>query len=76
MTEAYTSMESIVKYFGRVENGEIVEFGSHIPFNFLMMGADISTKAIEFKKAITEFLTKMPNGNQIHANWVVSISNA
>lgn len=30
MTEAYTSFENNLRYYGRVENGEIVEYGSQV----------------------------------------------
>lgn len=73
MTEAYTSLPNILRYFGRVENGKIVEYGSHVPFNFdLISSVNKLSPASEFKKHIEIWINSMPEGEGIEANWVVS----
>lgn len=39
MTEGYTDLPLVVKYFGKIENGSIVDgqYGAQMPFNFLML---------------------------------------
>lgn len=72
MTEAYSSLPNNLRYYGRVENGEIVEYGSQIPFNFdLITGTGRWSKASEFKQHIEAWINGMPKGKGIHANWVV-----
>lgn len=73
MSEAYTTLPNTLKFYGKVENGEITEYGSHIPFNFeLISKTKTDTTSYEFKAHIQHWLNGMPKGNQIHANWVVS----
>lgn len=72
MTEAYTSLEKTVQYYGKVENGRVVEYGAQIPFNFQLMGSSMSSTAFDFKKSIIKFIDNLPKGGKIHANWVVS----
>lgn len=73
MTEAYTSLPNTLRFYGRVENGEIVEYGSHIPFNFeLISKTKRSSTAPEFKEHILDWINGMPKGKGIEANWVVS----
>lgn len=72
MTEAYTSLENTLRYYGQVENGKIVRYGSQIPFNFDMItGTNKYTKAPEFKEHILSWIEGMPKGQGIHANWVI-----
>lgn len=72
MTEAYTSFENNLRYYGVIENGEIVRYGSQIPFNFdLLTRTNKYTKAGEFKEHIEGWMNVMPKAKKIHANWVV-----
>lgn len=72
MTEAYTSLPNNLRYYGKVENGEILEYGSQIPFNFdLITRTNRTSNALEFKQHIEAWIDGMPNGKGIHANWVV-----
>lgn len=73
MTEAYSdTLELLMKYYGRSENGQIVEYGAQIPFNFNLIESSIWTPATEFERLIKEFVDRLPKGEKIHANWVVS----
>lgn len=74
MTEAYASIPNMQKYYGRVENGQIVENGSHIPFNFelILNAKDRYSNAKNFKEHINLWLNSMPKGKGIQSNWVVS----
>ena len=73
MTEAYSdTLELLMKYYGRAENGHIVEYGAQIPFNFNLIHTNIETSAWEFQRLINEFMDHLPKGEKIHANWVVS----
>lgn len=71
MTEAYSSLENTMRYYGKVENDEIVKYGAQIPFNFYMIWTDASTNASVLAYLIKDFIDHLPKGNQIHANWVV-----
>lgn len=74
MTEAYTSLPNTLKFYGKVENGEIVRYGSQIPFNFeLISKTKEATTSYEYKAHIEHWLNGMPKGKHIHANWVVCI---
>lgn len=67
MTEAYSSLENIMRYYGDGQRN-----GSQIPFNFdLLMRTNINSNGKVFKEAIDEWLHAMPQG--VYANWVVSI---
>lgn len=74
MTEAYTSLPNNLKYYGRInKNGEVVEYGAHLPFNFnLISRTNRSTKADEFQTHIESWIDGMPKGKAIQANWLVS----
>lgn len=66
MTEAYTTLENQVRYYG---NG--VKNGSHIPFNFYVLQAIGKTSnGADHQKPIEEILNAIPAGCE--ANWVVS----
>lgn len=66
MTEAYSSPQMTMKYFGD-ENRE----GAHMPFNFVMISdVDGTSTAPEIKYALEKFLTFKPIDKL--ANWVVS----
>lgn len=73
MTEAYTSLENNLRYYGEVKDGQIVRYGSQIPFNFdLITRTNINTKAPEFEEHIESWINGMPKAKGIQANWVVS----
>lgn len=74
MTEAYTSLPNTLRFYGKVENGQITQYGSQIPFNFeLISKTSIKSKSYDFKTNIDNWLNGMPSGKGIHANWVVSM---
>ncbi|PZC75322.1 hypothetical protein B5X24_HaOG206461 [Helicoverpa armigera] len=64
MTEAYSSPQMTMKYFG---NGE--RLGAQMPFNFVLI-SDVNgrSSAAEIKYALDKFLTFKPIDQ--HANWV------
>lgn len=72
MTEAYAAIPLAAKYYGKIKNGKIIQYGAQIPFNFeLISKTHISTTSSEFQSHIMEWINSMPIGNLIHANWVV-----
>ncbi|XP_055312583.1 maltase A1-like [Sitodiplosis mosellana] len=72
MAEAYSPLELALRYYGRVENGEIVEYGAQMPFNFeLMSNTWMETGSYGYIKYIETWLLNLPKGNGIHANWVL-----
>lgn len=66
MTEAYSSPQLTMKYFGKGDRE-----GSHMPFNFVLI-SDVNgeSSAAEIKYALDKFLTFKPVDKL--ANWVVS----
>lgn len=75
MTEAYTSLPNTLKYYGKVENGKILKYGSQVPFNFeLISNTNFASEAGDFKTNIDNWLNGMPQGTGIQANWVVSFA--
>ncbi|XP_037945294.1 maltase A1-like [Teleopsis dalmanni] len=65
MTEAYTSFENILRFYG---NG--IQNGSHVPFNFdFLTNMQNDTKAGVVVEHINKWLDNMPTG--VHANWVL-----
>ncbi|XP_075970895.1 maltase A1-like [Anticarsia gemmatalis] len=62
MTEAYTELELMMRYYG---NGE--RNGS-IPFNFAYLGLASTSTAVDFNNTINEWMNAMPEGKT--ANWV------
>lgn len=65
MTEAYTSLENIIKYYG---DGK--RLGSHVPFNFEVISyVDRDSTAKDYYTRIMNFLTRVPKGQ--HPNWVL-----
>lgn len=73
MTEAYTSLKNTLRFYGKVENGVVMQYGSQIPFNFeLISKTTAASTSADFKTHIEGWLNGMPKGNGIHANWVVS----
>lgn len=73
MTEAYGTVPQMTKYYGKVMNGEIIEYGAQIPFNFLFTFLQHWTNSSEFIENIEAWISSMPKGVGIQANWVVSI---
>lgn len=69
MTEAYSSPQITMKYFG-----DGVRAGAQMPFNFVLI-SDVSgsSTAAELKYALDKFLTFKPVDKL--ANWVVSYNN-
>lgn len=67
MTEAYSSPQTTVRYFGEGDRE-----GSHMPFNFALI-TDVrgTSTAAEIKYAVDKFLTFKPVEKL--ANWVVSV---
>lgn len=67
MTEAYTSLPNIVRFYG---NGQ--RNGSHVPFNFeLISKVNGNSTAKDFNDRIQDWFDAMPNDNRIYANWVM-----
>lgn len=65
MTEAYSSLENMVRYYGDGRKN-----GSQIPFNFeWITRTNINSNAIDFKSHIDGWLSGIPTG--VRANWVV-----
>lgn len=70
ITEAYTTMENTMKYYGNETNP-----GAHVPFNFALISyLNDHSKAADFNDTINEWLKNLPKGKR--ANWVVSIELA
>lgn len=66
VTEAYTNVENIVKYFGTPTNP-----GAHMPFNFLMIiEVNKESNASRLRDVIQSWYDNMPEHGW--ANWVVS----
>lgn len=66
MTEAYSTLENIQRYYG-----DGIRNGSQIPFNFhLLTQTYKDSKATVYKRLIDEWLKNMPK--DVEANWVVS----
>ncbi|CAO1440858.1 unnamed protein product [Diamesa hyperborea] len=65
MTEAYTSLENMVKFYG-----DGIRNGANVPFNFeLISNVNIQSTAKDYKTRIDNWLTRVPKGS--HANWVL-----
>ncbi|XP_059226398.1 maltase A1 [Stomoxys calcitrans] len=65
MTEAYTSFENIMKFYG-----DGLRNGSHIPFNFDFLSSELNySNAQEVVDHIKKWMAAMPKG--VHANWVL-----
>lgn len=76
MTEGYTDLDLVMKYYGKIENGAIVDgqYGAQIPFNFLLLSNTWSgTGTWGYKFQIDDFFNALPKGNKIQGNWVVSM---
>jgi alpha-glucosidase len=67
MTEAYTSLDNMLRYYGEGNRN-----GVNVPFNFeLISNVNIDSTAADYKLRIDNWLTRVPKGKQ--ANWVVSV---
>lgn len=65
MTEAYTSLDNIIRYYGTSTRN-----GSNIPFNFeLIANVNKESSANDFKTIINRWLEKVPAGRP--SNWVL-----
>lgn len=65
MTEAYTPLENIMKYFG-----DSTRNGSHIPFNFEVLTSTSSTSTAKKLKITAEnYMNYLPTGR--YGNWVL-----
>ncbi|XP_001943317.1 maltase A1 isoform X1 [Acyrthosiphon pisum] len=65
ITEAYTSMENTMRYYG-----DETSLGAHMPFNFgLIDRLNEYSNATKFNEAINNWLDNMPEGKC--ANWVI-----
>lgn len=65
MTEAYTTLSNIQRYYGDGKRN-----GSHIPFNFnLLSNLNLTSDARVVKELVGDWLKHMPH--DVHANWVV-----
>lgn len=72
MSEAYSSLDDNMRYYGGYVNDEMVE-GVHIPFNFEFIShAREESNAYVYQDCIRNWLDKMPKRPGIHANWLVS----
>lgn len=66
MTEAYTSLDNTIRFYGTDTKN-----GAHIPFNFeLISYTNKDSTAADYKKNIDAWMTKKPADKV--ANWVVS----
>jgi alpha-glucosidase len=69
MTEAYTTLDNTMRYYGN----ETVN-GSHMPFNFqIILNLRTSSTAANVNDVIHSWMDHLPKGKS--ANWVVSTSN-
>ncbi|CAI6343576.1 unnamed protein product [Macrosiphum euphorbiae] len=65
ITEAYTSLENTMRYYGNETN-----LGAHMPFNFgLIDRLNKYSNATKFNEAINNWLDNMPDGKC--ANWAI-----
>lgn len=68
MTEAYTSLEKILDFYGDAFGRR----GSHIPFNFgLIDHINVNSTPADYKYQIDAWLDNMPQAEDYIPNWVV-----
>lgn len=68
MTEAYTSLEKILDFYG----DSFGRLGSHIPFNFEMIdNINVNSTPADYREQINAWLDNMPQGSAYVPNWVV-----
>lgn len=76
MTEAYTSLPNTLRFYGKIEDNKITQYGAQIPFNFeLISKTSQKSTAFDFKTHIDNWIQGMPKGHGIEANWVVGVYN-
>lgn len=69
MTEAYANITFTMRYY---QSDDGLRKGSHIPFNFLMIGdLNKDSSAADFVHTISKWMNFMPAGAT--ANWVVRV---
>lgn len=69
-----TSVENAVRYYG-ASTSTGFKYGSQIPMSLrLISQTNVNTKPSEYKSLIEEWISKMPKGDKLNANWVVSDS--
>ena len=68
MTEAYTTMEKMIDFYGNTQGRR----GAHVPFNFIMIN-DINANSTtqDNKDAIDAWINNMPKETDYVPNWVV-----
>lgn len=67
LTEAYTSFENMMKYYGDGKRK-----GSYVPFNFDFMGnVNKDSKASDVVLNVNKWLNAMPKGKDFYPNWVL-----
>lgn len=65
MTEAYTSLDNLMKYYGDGKKN-----GSHIPFNFeTLMSTSKDSTAKQLQISSENYMNRIPKG--LSANWVL-----
>jgi alpha-glucosidase len=68
MTEAYTTLEDMFRYYG----DSFGRRGSHVPFNFLMIdNINNQSTAQDYKNLIDAWIKNMPKESDYVPNWVV-----
>jgi glycosidase len=68
MTEAYTSLEKILDFYGDAFGRR----GSQIPFNFVMIdNINANSTPSDYKQQIEAWLDNMPKESDYVPNWVV-----
>lgn len=76
MAEGYTSLPNTIRYFGVIENGKVLRYGTHIPFNFMLLGnTQMDTGTYGYLWTIQDWIKALPKATGIHSNWVVSHLN-
>lgn len=72
MAEGYTSLPNTIRYYGEIVDGEIVRYGTHIPFNFMLLSNTwMGTGSYGYLWTIQDWIKALPKGKGIHSNWVV-----
>lgn len=67
MTEAYTTLENTMLYYG---NADQTRHGAHFSFNFILItDLNVDSSAQDFVNAVKKWMKVMPS--QYTANWVV-----
>lgn len=67
MTETWSPMDILMDYYGNSTHD-----GASFPFNFDLLNLNKSSKAIEYKNVIDNWMSRVPKGRTV--NWVVCTS--